>query len=231
MDHATSLAAAATIPGFESRTYHGNRPTGVVIPRFLNLDNAGERGFTRGYGFQGGAYRAGWTRGFRQAGLGMALKSQLRSTGDWKFVLTTFAECLPRADNRITLDADRTDSLGAPQLRIEFEHGENERKLLADAKREAAAMIEAAGGSVQFGSDVPNPGGSAIHEMGGARMGNDPSSSVLNAHNQAHDVSNLFVTDGACMASSACQNPSLTYMALTARAAEFAVVNLKAGRL
>ncbi len=231
MDHGTSLAVAARIPGFETRTYRGNRPTGIVIPRFVNLDNLGERGFVRGYSFQGGAYRSGYSRGFAQPGIGTPLKRELRSPGDWKFVLTTFAECLPRKENRITLDPRGIDSSGAPQLTIEFEHSENERKLLADAKREAAAIIAAAGGQVLFGSDTPNPGGSAIHEMGGARMGKDPADTVVNEHNCAHDVPNLFVTDGSCMASSACQNPSLTYMALTARAAEFASSKLASGAL
>jgi choline dehydrogenase-like flavoprotein len=230
MDHANTLGAVAIMPGFDAHTYFGNRPTGVVIPRFRNLDNS-TGDFSRGYSFQGGAYRAGWTRGLRQPGLGKALKQSLRGPGDWKFVLTTFAECLPRKENRLSLDPAKTDRYGAPQLRVEFGFGENERKLMSDAKREAAAMLAAAGGHVLFGSDLANPGGSAIHEMGGARMGRDPGSSILNARNQAHDVPNLFVTDGAAMASSACQNPSLTYMALTARAANTAADMLKAGAI
>ena len=125
----------------------------------------------------------------------------------------------------------KTDIDGFPQLRIDFSFSENEYKLLADAKREAAAMAEAAGGRVLFGSDQPGPGGTAIHEMGGARMGRDPKDSVLNGHCQAHDVPNLFVTDGAAMASSACQNPSLTYMALTARAAHAAADMLQGGTI
>ncbi len=222
MDHATTLGAVAVMPGFDAHYYHGNRPTGVVIPRFKNLDNQSDP-FARGYSFQGGAYRAGWTRGLRQAGLGKNFKDSLHGPGDWKFVLTTFGECLPRKENRLSLDPLKTDADGAPQLRIEFAFGANESKLLADAKKEAAAMINAAGGKVLTGSDLPHPGGSAIHEMGGARMGHDPRTAVLNRFNQAHDVPNLFVTDGAAMASSACQNPSLTYMALTARAADHAL--------
>lgn len=230
MDHANTLGVAALMPGFEKHTYYGNRPTGIVIPRFRNLDSASEP-FVRGYSFQGGAYRAGWTRGLRTPGLGTAFKEGLRGPGAWKFVLTTFAECLPRKDNHLSLDHSRTDANGAPQLRIEFSFGDNEHKLLADAKKEAGAMLTAAGGKVLFGSDEPNPGGSAIHEMGGARMGRDPRTSVLNHVNQAHDVPNLFVTDGAAMASSACQNPSLTYMALTARAANAAADMLQSGVL
>ena len=230
MDHANTLGTVAVMPGFESHYYFGNRPTGIVIPRFKNLDNSTEP-FVRGYSFQGGAYRAGWTRGTRQAGLGREFKESLRRPGEWKFVLTSFAECLPRKENRLSLDPVKTDAYGAPQLRIDFSFGDNERKLLADAKKEAAAMITAAGGRTLFGSDEPSPGGSAIHEMGGARMGRDPPTSVLNEFNQAHDVPNLFVTDGAAMASSACQNPSLTYMALTARAAQSAIEMLRSGAL
>jgi choline dehydrogenase-like flavoprotein len=231
MDHATTLGAVAVMPGFESHYYYGNRPTGIVIPRFRNLDGSTAAPFARGYSYQGGAYRAGWTRGTREAGLGRSFKESLRGPGDWKFVLTSFAECLPRRENRLSLDPVRTDVHGAPQLRIDFRFGDNELKLLADAKREAAAMITGAGGRVVHGSDQPNPGGSAIHEMGGARMGHDPASSMLNRFNQAHEVPNLFVTDGAAMASSACQNPSLTYMALTARAADAAVGMLRSGAI
>ncbi len=230
MDHANTLGVVGVMPGFESHYYYGNRPTGVVIPRFKNLDSRTEP-FARGYSFQGGAYRAGWTRGLRQAGLGKEFKDSLRGPGDWKFVLTAFGECLPRKENQLSLDPAKTDVNGVPQLRIDFSFGDNERKLLADAKKEAAAMLTAAGGRVLFGSDEPNPGGTAIHEMGGARMGRDPDTSVLNRFNQAHDVPNLFVTDGAAMASSACQNPSLTYMALTARAADRALDLLRSNAL
>lgn len=228
MDHASTVGVASVIPGFEESYYYGNRPTGVVIPRFVNLDED-EKDFTRGFSYQGGAYRAGWSRGTKQAGIGKAFAEDLQGPGDWKFVLTSFAECLPRAENAITLDPVKTDADGFPQLQIHFSFSENEHKLLAAAKEEAAKMVTAAGGKVLFGSDRPNPGGSAIHEMGGARMGRDASTSVLNKYNQAHDVPNLFVTDGAAMASSACQNPSLTYMALTARAAHYAAEQLAKG--
>ena len=232
MDHATTVGVAALVPGFEQRTYRGNRPTGIIVPRFVNAGAGSEsRPFLRGYSFQGGAYRAGWARGLAQPGLGANFKAGLRGPGDWKFVLTSFAECLPRAENRLSLEPSKVDRHGAPQLRIEFGFGENEQQALADARREAAAMLTAAGARVLFGSDTPNPGGSAIHEMGGARMGRDPATSVLGAANQAHDLPNLFVTDGAAMASSACQNPSLTYMALTARACDFAVNELKKGNI
>ena len=230
MDHANTLSAAALMPGFEAHTSFGNRPTGVVIPRFRNLDKTDGEGFSRGYSFQGGALQSGWTRGARQAGIGAGLKADLRAPGPWRMVLVAFAESLPRASNRLTL-SKQLDPLGIPQLEIHFAHGEAERAALADAKREAGAMLSAAGGQVLFGSDQPGPGGTAIHEMGGARMGHDPASSVLNKWSQAHQVANLFVTDGAQMASSACQNPSLTYMALTARACDHAVRALREGQI
>jgi choline dehydrogenase-like flavoprotein len=226
MDHAGTVGVASTIPGFDEHYYSGNRPTGVVIPRFVNLKE-NVQPYLRGFSYQGGAYRSSWTRGLREPGLGESFKSNLQKPGDWKFVLTTFAECLPRAENCITLDYNKLDADGLPQLKIAFSFSENEYKLLAAGKQEAAKMVEAAGGKVLFGSDQPNPGGSAIHEMGGARMGRDPRTSVLNKYNQAHEIPNLFVTDGAAMASSACQNPSLTYMALTARAVDKAVELLR----
>ncbi len=230
MDHATALAAIALMPGFEDHTSFGNRPTGVIIPRFKNLqNNSGE--FTRGYSFQGGAVQSGWRRATREAGVGADFKARMRPPGPWRMILVAFAESIPRADNRLTLNESRVDANGAPVLNVSMAHGDNEHKALADAAKEARAMLEAAGGQVIVSLDQPNPPGSAIHEMGGARMGRDPSSSVLNAHNQAHDVANLFVTDGAAMASSACQNPSLTYMALTARACDYAATQLKQGQL
>jgi choline dehydrogenase-like flavoprotein len=231
MDHAQTVAGIAIMPGFEDHTYFGNRPTGVVIPRFRNLDTVDGKGHSRGFSYQGGAFRAAWTRGKRDAGIGTDYKDGLREPGPWRMVLVAFADSMPRATNRITLDPTTKDSNGLPALRIAFEHGAQERAALADAKAEAAAMLTAAGGHVIMGLDQPSPGGSAIHEMGGARMGHDPKTSVLNKWSQAHDVTNLFVTDGAQMSSSACQNPSLTYMALTARACATAVSMLKEGAI
>ena len=230
MDHANTIAALAVVPGFEDRTSFGNRPTGIVVPRFRNLDSLDGKGFTRGYSFQGGALQGTWTRGKRMPGIGEAFKESLHSPGAWTMVLVTFADSMPRASNRLSL-SKATDVHGIPQLDIAFQHGKEELAALADAKQEAAAMMTAAGGIVIMGSDQPNNGGTSIHEMGGARMGHDPATSVLNSWSQAHEASNLFVTDGAQMSSSACQNPSLTYMALTARACAYAVEQLKQGRL
>jgi choline dehydrogenase-like flavoprotein len=228
MDHANTLSAIADFPQFSGHTSFGNRPTGIVIPRFRNLDTLDGNGFTRGYSYQGGALQSGWTRGKRMAGTGAAFKDELQHVGAWRMVLVTFAESLPRATNRLTLGT-RTDPRGVPQIEIAFAHGAEERAALVDAKEQAAAMLTAAGGVVRMGMDRPGPGGSAIHEMGGARMGWDPKTSVLNRFSQSHDVANLFVTDGAQMSSSACQNPSLTYMALTARACDYAVAQMKLG--
>ena len=232
MDHANTLAAVATVPSFEERGYYGNRPNGIIIPRFRNLANKPEgHDFLRGYSFQGGAFRAGWTRGKREPGIGAELKHSLRSPGEWRLIFVAYAESLPRAENRLTLDPAKRDRWGMPLLQIAFAHGENEKRALADAAAEARAMAQAAGGTVTMSLERPGPGGSSIHEMGGARMGNDPKTSVLDHLCRSHDIPNLFVTDGAAMASSACQNPSLTYMALTARACEGAVAMLKQDRL
>lgn len=230
MDHASTLGVASIVPGFNDHYYYGNRPTGIVIPRFVNMGED-KREFLRGFSYQGGAYRPSWSRGTNMPGLGHAFKENLRQPGDWKFVLTTFAECLPRESNAISQNWQSKDADGLPVLNINFAFGKNEHDLLSAAKEEAADMVAKAGGHVLFGSDRPNPGGSAIHEMGGARMGRDAKTSILNGYNQSHDVPNLFVTDGAAMASSACQNPSLTYMALTARAATYAAEQLRAGRV
>jgi choline dehydrogenase-like flavoprotein len=231
MDHANTLSAIALMPGFEAHTTFGNRPTGVVIPRYRNLDAMDGQGHTRGFSFQGGALQSGWTRGKREAGVGADYKNKLREAGMWRVVLVGFADCVPRASNRLTLNRTQVDSNGLPQLNVEFAFGKEEQAALAQAKAEAAEMLTAAGGNVIMGFDRPGPGGTAIHEMGGARMGFDPRTSVLNRWSQSHDVPNLFVTDGAQMSSSACQNPSLTYMALTARACDAAVKMLKEGAI
>ena len=231
MDHASTLSAMALMPGFEGRTSFGNRPSGAIIPRFRNLDVMDGKGHTRGFSYQGGALQSGWSRGKREAGIGAEYKQGLRETGGWRAVFVAFAECLPRAGNRLTLNRRRTDANGLPVLDIALSFGAEERAALKDAKAEAAAMLTHAGGQVIMGFDEPGLPGSAIHEMGGARMGHDPKTSVLNRWSQSHDVPNLFVTDGAQMSSSACQNPSLTYMALTARACDAAVSMLREGKV
>jgi choline dehydrogenase-like flavoprotein len=231
MDHPSSLSAMALIPGFDAHTTFGNRPTGAFMPRYRNLAVNDGLGHTRGFCFQGGALQPTWTQGKRLAGIGPAFKDRLRHPGMWKAVLVGRADCLPRAENRLTLDPVRRDAYGVPLLRIAFGFGKEERAALAQAKADATEMLTAAGGHVVLALDEPGTGGSAIHEMGGARMGLDPATSVLNRWSQAHDVANLFVTDGAQMSSSACQNPSLTYMALTARAAHYAAGLIRLGQI
>lgn len=231
MDHANTLSALALFPGWEGHTTFGNRPTGAIIARYRNMDTMDGVGHTRGFSFQGGALQSTWTGGKREAGIGAAYKEHLRHPGMWRMVLVGFADCVPRPTNRLTLDRTRTDANGLPVLKVDFAFGKEEHAALAQAKADAAEMLTAAGGKVIMGSDQPGPGGTAIHEMGGARMGHDPRTSVLNAWSQAHDAPNLFVTDGAQMSSSACQNPSLTYMALTARACDAAVRMLREGKI
>ncbi len=231
MDHANTLSAMALMPGFEGHTTFGNRPTGVIVARYRNMEDMDGIGHSRGYSFQGGALQSTWTAGKRDAGIGADYKNKLRHPGMWRMVLVGFADCVPRASNRLTLHPNRTDATGLPQLQVDFAFGKEELAALAQAKADATEMLTAAGGNVIMGFDRPGPGGTAIHEMGGARMGYDPKTSVLNKWSQAHDAANLFVTDGAQMSSSACQNPSLTYMALTARACAAAVSMLREGKI
>lgn len=223
MDHAFGAGARGTIPGLEHMQSFGNRPNGIYIARFRNVKDR-HPDFVRGYGFQGGAWRRSWRRGSDMQGFGAGFKhSLIKDPGPWRFLLWGYGECLPRADNFVALHPTLVDKWGIPALRIQCTWGPNERALLADMQQTAAEMLEAAGATEIETVNEHFPPGLSVHEMGTARMGRDPKTSVLNRWNQSHDVKNLFVTDGACMTSSACQNPSLTYMALTARACEYAV--------
>lgn len=230
MDHTYASGAWAVMPGFADKYYHGRRPNGIYIPRFRNIREA-QPDFLRGYGFQGGAWRLGWERGLRIASLGVELKQALREPGPWMMRLGGFGECLPRYDNYLELDPERVDPWGIPLLRVHCTWSDNELAIRRDIQETAAEMLEAAGGRDIVTFDRGGPPGLCIHEMGTARMGRDPKTSVLNGWCQSHDVPNLFVTDGAAMSSSACQNPSLTYMALTARACHYAVDEMKRGNL
>jgi len=183
--------------------------------------------FLRGYGYQGGGGRDGWGRGVDEPGFGADFKRGLKGYGPWTFSFYGFGECLPRPENYIELDAQKTDAWGIPALKIHCAWSDNERALLKDMSVAAAEMLSAAGATNIRPFVQDNPPGLTIHEMGTARMGKDPKTSVLNGNNQAWDVPNLFLTDGACMASSSCVNPSITYMALTARACAFAVSAMK----
>ena len=225
MDHTIAVGAQGIFPGLhEDKVAFGQRPNGTYIPRFRNLDGQDEDAdFLRGYGYQGQAMRPGWQERARQVpGFGAGFKQALRQPGPWRMLLGGFGECLPYKDNRMSLHPRQKDRFGIPQVRFAFSHRQNEKKMRQDIMAQAAAMLKASGAVQVQTFNQESVGGDAIHEMGTARMGRDPKDSVLNGWCQAHDVPNLFVTDGACMASSSCVNPSLTYMALTARAADYA---------
>lgn len=231
MDHLYGLATVATFPGPADSYYHGRRPTGIYIPRFRNVTEEAD-GFTRGYGYQGGISRMGWRQAALQPGVvGEEIKNRAHTLGPWMAVVAGFGEVLPNPANRMTLHASRTDKWGIPIPHVDYSIGDNEKKMIKQILSDGRAMLEAAGGHVVVEASEAAMPGLGIHEMGTARMGRDPRTSVLNAHNQAHEVANLFITDGAAMASSGCQNPSLTYMALSARAADHAVKLLQEGQL
>jgi choline dehydrogenase-like flavoprotein len=227
MDHLSKAGARGVVPGLMDQYVYGRRPTGTYIPRFRNLGIKNEKlGFLRGYGIQAGASRASWSRGAAEPGFGVELKERLRAPGPWHASLQGYCECLPRHENYADLDPEQKDKWGIPILRIHCAWSDNERALREDLKQQAAEMLERAGCTDVETYDDDAPPGFSVHEMGTARMGRDPKTSVLNAHNQAHDAKNLFITDGACMASTSCVNPSATYMALTARAVNYAVEEL-----
>jgi choline dehydrogenase-like flavoprotein len=228
MDHLGGIASIGVVPGYLDRYDSGRRPTRCYIPRYRNLETQDER-FLRGYAFQCGAERPGWTRGPTVPGVGEALKQELRDPGPWRFSVSGFGEMLPDARNRVWLDDKKTDAWGVPLLNIDCRHRDNDVAMMAAIAADAEEMLATMGlEDIRTYAGGVSPG-LLVHEMGTARMGRDPANSVLNGRSQAHDVPNLFVTDGAAMASSACQNPSLTYMALTARASEAAATLLKAG--
>jgi choline dehydrogenase-like flavoprotein len=230
MDHHMGAGASGTMPGHEDKMPFGNRPNGIYIPRFRNVKTK-QKDFIRGYGYQGSGSRDGWSRGMNMVGLGPEFKNALKMPGPWRMGFGGFGECLPNHNNYAEIDKDKLDAWGIPTLKIHSEWGENERAMSKDIAIQGAEMLAAAGAmDISVFQDMTAPG-LAIHEMGTARMGRDPKTSVLNEHNQAHDVKNLFLPDGACMVSSSCVNPSLTYMALTARACDYAVSQMQKNEL
>jgi choline dehydrogenase-like flavoprotein len=234
MDHHFEVGAYGIFEGFEDQYYFGRRPNGIYIPRFRNLPGKEQqKDFVRGYGFQGGAGRDGWGRAANQPGIGASLKETMATPGAWGMWIGGWGECLPHFDNKVSLDTSKTDQWGMPILQIDCEFRENEIAMRKDVLTTAQEMLEAAGAKtiLPFDDIKAAPPGHCIHEMGTCRMGKDPKTSALNQYNQMWASPNVFVTDGACMASSACQNPSLTYMAITARAADYAVKALKRGDL
>lgn len=230
MDHHFRIGASGIAEGYEDKYHYGRRPSGFYIPRFRNWGND-KRDYLRGYGYQGAANREGWRKDVAEMGIGAALKEAISTPGQWQIGMTAFGEMLPDHSNRIYLDKTKTDKWGNPVLAIDVEIKENEIKMRKDMMQDAIDMLEQSGIKNVSGFDSDYYPGQGIHEMGTARMGRDPKTSVLNAHNQVWDALNVFVTDGACMTSASCVNPSLTYMALTARAAHFAVDELKKGNL
>ena len=222
MDHISGAGANGLMNGFENQKVFGRRPGGIYIPRYANITEEGKP-YTRGFGYQGSASPIG-NAGGQIAGIGRTFKEAHRSPGPWRISIGAFGEQLPNPNNRVTLHPDKTDKWGNPIALFNVSYGENEHVMLEEARKDAVAMLEAAGctniNSNPVNLTVP---GNRIHEMGSARMGNDPSDSVLNKWCQTHDVPNLFVTDGAFMTSAACQNPSISYMAFTARACDHAV--------
>lgn len=226
MDHHKGLSASGTIEGFEDSYYYGRRPTNIYIPQFRNVTEPTSK-FLRGYHFGGGAYRSRPS----SDGIGEELKNRLTEPGPWNISIYAFGETLPYADNRMTLDHSKKDPWGRPMIAIDCTFRENEKAMHADIAETGKELLEKAGfKNVRTTGSISFPG-NANHEMGTARMGLDPKTSVLNAFNQLHEVSNVFVTDGSCMTSGSCVNPSVTYMALTARACDYAVKELKKGNI
>jgi len=230
MDHHFRIGADGIAEGFDDKYYFGRRPTGFYIPRFRNT-GSDKRDYVRSFGYQGAASRQGWNRQIAELGIGAELKSALSEPGPWSIGMTAFGEILPYHENTISLDKTKKDKWGLPVLAMDCEIRDNEKKMRVDMKNDAMEMLTAAGLKDVKPSESDYFMGMGIHEMGTARMGKDPKTSVLNAHNQVWDAPNVYVTDGACMTSAACVNPSLTYMALTARAVDHAVGELKKGNI
>lgn len=226
MDHHLGVGASGRVEGYEDKYTYGRRPNGIYIPRYRNLFGD-KRDYVRGFGYQGGAGRDGWAREIAEMNIGGAFKDALSEPGSWNMGMGGFGEILPYHENKVTLDKNTKDKWGLNVVAIDCELKENEKKMRKDMMNDAVEMLEAAGVKDVHGWDGDGTPGRGIHEMGTARMGHDPKTSVLNRYNQVWDAKNVFVTDGSAMTSASCQNPSLTYMALTARAVDYAVSELK----
>jgi glucoside 3-dehydrogenase (cytochrome c) catalytic subunit len=228
MDHHFKAGAWATVEGFEDRYYKGRRPNGIYVPRFRNIGGkTDQKNFTRGYGYQGGASRSRYEEVVAELAYGKDLKESIAEPGKWRMLLLGFGECLPYHENKMTLDYDNLDNWGLPTINFDAEWKENEYEMRKDMVQQAIEIFEKAGYSDVEPWDDPGAPGLGIHEMGTARMGKDPKTSVCNENNQLHAVPNVYLTDGAFMTSASCVNPSLSYMAFTARAADHAAKQLK----
>jgi choline dehydrogenase-like flavoprotein len=225
MDHIYGGGAAGEMPMLKPNPWYGppRRPNGIYVPRFRNVKETTTNGFIRGYGYQGGS-NPEFT--MNAPGFGAQYKEAVRR-GRWSISLGVWGECLPRYENFVEIDRDRVDAWGVPVLKIHMQWSDNERKLFEDAQQQAGEMLQSAGATNVRVYGRPSVPGFCIHEIGTARMGSDPKKSVVNGFGQTHDVKNIFVTDGACWASSACQNPTLTMMAITVRACEYIRDRLK----
>ena len=232
MDHHLGSGARGKLEGYEDKFYKGRKPGGIYIPRFRNLGGESNTDrFVRGYGYQGGGSRNNWEDIVAELSHGKSLKESVLRPGGWQFGISGFGEVLPYEDNIMTLDYDKTDKWGLPTVTFDAGFKDNEWKMREDIKEQAFDMLTKAGLKEVEVYDDPKALGIGIHEMGTARMGRDPKTSVLNGFNQVHAVKNVYVTDGAFMTSSSCVNPSLTYMAFTARAANHAAEELKKGNI
>jgi choline dehydrogenase-like flavoprotein len=226
MDHHLGTGASGKVEGYEDKYYFGRRANGIYIPRYRNVGND-KRDYVRGFGYQGGGTREGWNRQVAEFSIGADFKDAITEPGSWTMGMGGFGEMLPYHDNKISIDKNKKDKWGLNVLAIDCELKENEKKMRKDCVDDAVEMLTAAGVKDVRGWDGDGTPGKGIHEMGTARMGRDSKTSVLNGNNQVWDAPNVFVTDGAFMTSASCVNPSLTYMAFTARAAAFAVEELK----
>jgi choline dehydrogenase-like flavoprotein len=231
MDHHSSAGASGKHQDFKDSYYKGRRPCGFLIPRYRNLKPDEGLGYIRGFNIQGHGERSEWPDTMHGSGFGADFKKQITTPGPWTVWMAGWGECLPYHDNQISLNPTSKDKWGLPLINVDFSFRDNETKMMGDIRKSSGEMLEAAGFTDIESFNYNKPGGSTVHEMGTARMGHDPKTSVLNGNNQLHAVKNVFVTDGSCMTSSASQNPSLTYMALTARACDFAVNELKKGNI
>ena len=233
MDHPYGGGAYGEHDDFKDKYYQGRRPTGVYIPRFQNIEGDKiSRNYKRGFGYQGDGERAEWPDRMKmEGGFGKDFKEKLTTPGPWTFWMISRGECLPYETNQVSLDKEQKDQWGLPIVRINFEFGENEKAMVEDQKNHGMEMLEKAGFKNIRSFYYNTVGGRAVHEMGTARMGNDPKTSVVNGNNQLHEVPNVYITDGSFMTSSSCINPSLTYLAFTARACEHAVNELKKGNV
>jgi choline dehydrogenase-like flavoprotein len=232
MDHHLRVGAQGKFDGYDDKYYKGRKPNGIYVPRFRNLGgDSNRKEYKRGFGYQGGAGRGNWDDSIAELGYGKEMKDAILKPGGWTFGMGGFGEVLPYEDNRFTLDYDKKDQWGLPTLTFDAELQENEYEMRKDMKASAVEMLEKAGLRDVEPFDSPGALGLGIHEMGTARMGRNSKTSVLNGNNQVHTVPNVYVTDGSFMTSASCVNPSLTYMAFTARAADHAAKELKKGNI